>query len=99
MSKSNAGTTWEIYATSLDGTAKGANTQTAVGMGTLTFDGNGNLSSTTNPSFTIDRSNTGAQPTVNVSINFVGSQAAPAGLRAVWIPGSSRTGSPAGDRW
>jgi flagellar hook protein FlgE len=75
QSKSNSGTTWKIFANSPDGTATGANVQTAVGIGTLTFDNNGNLTSTSNPSLTIDRSNSGAQPTVNISLDFAGSQA------------------------
>lgn len=75
QSKSNNGTIWKIFANSPDGTATGANVQTAVGIGTLTFDNNGNLTSTSNPSLTIDRSNSGAQPTVNISLNFAGSQA------------------------
>ncbi len=75
QSKGNTGTTWAIFANSPSGSATGANTQTAVGIGSLSFDPNGNLLSTTDPTLTIDRSNTGAQPTVNIDLNFAGTQA------------------------
>jgi flagellar hook protein FlgE len=83
-SKSNSGTTWQVFATSPDGTATGANVQTAVGNGTLTFDTAGNLTSTTMPGLTIDRTNTGAQPTLSVTMDFTGTQA----LSAITTGGS-----------
>jgi flagellar hook protein FlgE len=70
QSKTSSGSTWRIFATSPAGSATGAQVQTAVGTGLLSYDTNGNLISTTNPAFTIDRSNTGAQPNLTVAMDF-----------------------------
>ncbi|MGN6367262.1 MAG: flagellar hook-basal body complex protein [Phycisphaerae bacterium] len=75
LGKSSTGTTWQVYAASPDGTPSGAQLKNSIGLGTLTFDGNGNLLSSTTPSVTIDRSNTGAIPNLQFKINFSGVQA------------------------
>ena len=75
VGKSSTGTTWQVYATSPDGSATGAQIQDAIGLGSLTFDGNGNLLSSNVPTVKIDRTNTGAVPNLTMSINFSGVQA------------------------
>ena len=75
VSKTSTGTTWQVYATSPDGTASGAQLNNVIGLGTLSFDGNGNLLSSSTPNVTIDRQNTGAIPNLQFSINFSGVQA------------------------
>ena len=70
LSKSNAGTTWQFYATTPDSTGTGAATQSIAGMGTISFDPNGNFVGATTPTVTIDRSNTGASPTLTFSLDF-----------------------------
>jgi flagellar hook protein FlgE len=69
-SKSAAGSTWRVLMNSGGGTATGANLTTSVGQGVLTFDTSGHLTSTTNPTFTIDRTNSGAQPVLTVALDF-----------------------------
>jgi flagellar hook protein FlgE len=60
-STSSAGTTYRWYATSGDNQpATGANT--AVGTGTITFDGSGNLVGETNTTVSVDRSNGATSP-------------------------------------
>jgi len=70
VSKSSTGSVWRYFASSPDGTGTGAATQTAVGTGLLTFDTAGRLVSTTNPTVTIDRSNTGANPNLTFNVDF-----------------------------
>jgi flagellar hook protein FlgE len=70
ISKSSTGTTWQFNATTPDNAGTGATTQTLVGSGTISFDNNGNLLSTTTPTLSIDRSNTGANPVLNVALDF-----------------------------
>ncbi len=74
-SKNASGSTWNIYASSPGGTATGANLNTAVGFGTLNYDTNGKLTTTTDPTFTIDRTNSGAQPTLTVAMDFTNTTA------------------------
>ena len=69
-SKTNAGTTWQFYATSPNGSATGPNIQDAIGTGTISFDTNGDYLSSTNNSATINRANTGATPNLTFSIDF-----------------------------
>lgn len=75
QSKTNTGSTWQIFAESNGGTATGANVQTAVGEGTLSFDNNGALISTNEPTVTINRSNTGATPNLTFNLDFSGTNA------------------------
>jgi flagellar hook protein FlgE len=70
VSKTSTGTTWQVYATSPDGTGTGAQFSNSIGLGTLTFDGNGNLLNSTTPNVTIDRANTGAIPNLQFSVDF-----------------------------
>jgi flagellar hook protein FlgE len=70
QSLSSTGSTWQVFATSPGGTATGANINTAVGLGTLTYNTSGQLTSTTEPTLTINRSNSGAQPNLTVALNF-----------------------------
>jgi flagellar hook protein FlgE len=70
VGKSSTGTTWQVYATSPSGSATGSAIQDAIGLGTLTFDGNGDLLNSNVPTVTIDRSNTGAIPNLTFDINF-----------------------------
>lgn len=72
VEKTSTGSVWRYYATSPDGSATGAATQTVVGTGTLTFDTQGRLVSTSSPTVTIDRSNTGANPNFTFDLNFSG---------------------------
>jgi flagellar hook protein FlgE len=65
-SKSNAGNTWRFYAASGDDT----DTALALGNGTLTFDSDGKLLSSTGTSITIDRANTGAATPLAVNLDF-----------------------------
>ncbi|HSU69152.1 MAG TPA: flagellar hook-basal body complex protein [Tepidisphaeraceae bacterium] len=64
--KSSAGNTWQFYADSPDNTVGGL----TVGNGTLTFDTNGNLLSSTGTNITIDRSGTGANTPLSVNLDF-----------------------------
>lgn len=68
--KSSSGSTWRFFADSPDGTATGAATQVGVGTGTLVFNNFGQLTNTTTPTVNIDRSNTGAAPTLSFELNF-----------------------------
>ena len=70
MERTASGATWQYYATSPDGTATDALTQTAVGSGTLTFDTSGRLTSSTTTGVTIDRTNTGATPNLTFNLDF-----------------------------
>ncbi len=75
IDRSATGATWRYYATSPDGTATNALTNTAIGTGTLTFDTNGRLIDTTGSSVTIDRTGTGATPNLNFNLDFAGMSA------------------------
>ena len=67
-SKSSTGNSWRFYANSADNKANGLN----LGTGTLTFDNNGNLKSSTGTAITVDRSGTGATTPLSVNLNFAG---------------------------
>lgn len=66
QSTSNAGDTWRFYVDSPDNMTGGP----FVGSGTLTFDSNGALKSSTGSNITISRTGTGALDPLNVSLNF-----------------------------
>jgi flagellar hook protein FlgE len=70
VSRDAAGATWRFFATSPDGTATDALTQTAVGTGTLSFDTAGRLLSSSSTSLTIDRTGTGANPNLTFNVDF-----------------------------
>ncbi len=71
MSKTaTGGTVWQYYATSPDSTGNGTAAQTAIGMGTLTFDASGNFVNATPSSVTINRAGTGAAPALSFPIDF-----------------------------
>jgi flagellar hook protein FlgE len=72
VDKTSTGSIWRFYATSPDGSGTGVNTQSVVGTGTLNFDTQGRLVSSTTPTVTIDRSNTGANPNFTFNIDFGG---------------------------
>ncbi len=72
VSKTSTGSTWRFFATSPDTSSTGINTQTVVGTGLLNFDTQGHLVSTTTPTVTIDRSNTGANPNLTFNLDFSG---------------------------
>lgn len=67
-STSSAGDTWSFHATSADNKTNGIN----VGSGTLMFDNNGKLLSTTGTSILLDRSNTGAVSPLSMKLDFSG---------------------------
>jgi flagellar hook protein FlgE len=74
------GTVWQFVATSPD--TAGASTFTAgtpastvVGQGTLTFDGNGDLVSSTGTTINIDRTGTGANSPMQINLDFSGMHA------------------------
>ncbi|MFI4862146.1 MAG: flagellar hook protein FlgE [Phycisphaerales bacterium JB063] len=62
----NAGTTWRFYSHAEDDT----DLETFMGTGTLQFDTSGQLVSSSNPTFTIDRANTGAFNPQPITMNF-----------------------------
>lgn len=65
-SKDSTGTSWQFFVNSPDN----ANGNLSVGNGTLQFDGSGKLISSTGTSFTLDRSNTGADPALDMTLDF-----------------------------
>lgn len=75
-SKTNTGTTWRFYATSADDSdnkpfADGMNSPgTVLGNGTLSFDNNGKLLSSTGTSINITREGTGATSPLTVKMDF-----------------------------
>jgi flagellar hook protein FlgE len=73
-SKSSNGSVWQFYANSPSGSATDAATNNLVGAGTLTFDSTGNLIGTTGSTVTIDRANTGANPTLSFNLDFTGTK-------------------------
>ena len=78
-SKTAAGTTWQFYATSADDTDATptfteGQTPTSpgaiIGSGTVSFDTDGKLLGSTNPTVTINRTATGAQTPLTISLDF-----------------------------
>jgi flagellar hook protein FlgE len=65
-SKSDTGNVWRFFATSGDDT----DTSTVLGNGTLTFDSQGALKSSTGATINIDRTNTGAQTPLAITLDF-----------------------------
>lgn len=66
QSKNTTGTTWRYYVQSADNS--GLNR--ALGTGTVSFDSSGKLISTKNPTFSIDRTGTGAQSPQQITLEF-----------------------------
>jgi flagellar hook protein FlgE len=89
-SKSSAGTVWRYYASS----AQNQGGSAVLGDATVSFDNNGNLTSVSNNTITINRSGTGADPVQNISLNFSGVQAL-SNSTSVLEP-TSQDGSPLG---
>ncbi|HEV2296752.1 MAG TPA: flagellar hook-basal body complex protein [Tepidisphaeraceae bacterium] len=75
-SKANTGNTWRFYATSAGDTDAATFDPAAVsegsriGTGTMTFDSEGRLTSSTGTTVVIHRNNTGAGSAVNLNIDF-----------------------------
>jgi len=65
-SKADTGNTWRIFATSADDT----DTQLALGTGTVVFDNDGKLLSSTGTTINIDRLNTGAETPLAIGLDF-----------------------------
>jgi flagellar hook protein FlgE len=65
-SKTSGQTTWRFFASSPDN----QNGNQVVGNGLLTFDGTGKLIGSTGTNITLDRSNTGADPTLDIKLDF-----------------------------
>ena len=65
-SKADTGNTWRFFASSPDTT----NPVTALGNGTLTFDGNGQLKASTNTTIAVERQGTGAKSPLTVKLDF-----------------------------
>jgi flagellar hook protein FlgE len=74
-SKTSAGTTWNYQVNSPDNIDNNNPGQTLVGTGTLSFDTNGQFLGSTGSNITIHRDNTGAQPTLPITLNFSGMSA------------------------
>jgi flagellar hook protein FlgE len=71
-SKSSSGTVWNFQVNSPDNIDNNNPGQTLVGTGTLTFDTNGQLLSSTGANITVHRDNTGALPTLPITLDFSG---------------------------
>lgn len=72
QTKSNAGTTWSFQATS-DGNLNSADpNNTLIGTGTVSFDSNGQLTASTGTELAIHRDGTGAQPVMQMNLDFSG---------------------------
>jgi flagellar hook protein FlgE len=74
-SKSDAGNTWRIYASSNDDTdtldpSSATNAGAVIGTGTLTFDKDGKLIDSTGTTFTIDRNDTGAGTPITFTLGL-----------------------------
>jgi flagellar hook protein FlgE len=74
-SRTSAGTTWRYFASSPDDTDlltyDGANNPGAIlGSGVLSFDNGGRLISATNTNIAVTRENTGAEPLLNIDLDF-----------------------------
>jgi flagellar hook protein FlgE len=65
-SKTTTGATWRYYADSTDDT----DLDLFLGTGVLSFDTEGNLLTVSNPSISIDRTNTGAVTPMNITLQF-----------------------------
>lgn len=65
-SKTTSGVTWRYYADSTDDT----DLDLALGTGVLTFDTEGKLLTVSNPSISVDRTNTGAITPLDINLNF-----------------------------
>jgi flagellar hook protein FlgE len=72
QSSGNAGTQWKYYVNSPDNKDAADPDNTLVGTGTLSFDTNGALISTTGNSVTIHRDGTGADPNLSIDMDFSG---------------------------
>ena len=72
QSKSDAGTTWKFEATSADNIDSTAPNNTLVGTGTVSFDANGQITTTTGTDIAIHRDGTGADPVMPVKLDFTG---------------------------
>jgi flagellar hook protein FlgE len=75
--KSDDGNTWRFYAQSNDDTdvlapIGGANNGPVIGNGTITFDADGKVTSTTGTTFTIDRTDTGAGSPITLKLDLEG---------------------------
>ena len=70
--KTSSGTTWNYQVNSPDNIDNNNPGQTLVGTGTLTFDTNGQLLSAAGANISVHRDNTGALPTLPISLNFTG---------------------------
>lgn len=76
--KADTGNTWRFYVSSADDTDAGATFDPAapsfeggaLGSGTLTFDSEGKLTSSTGATVSIDRANTGAATPLSVAMDF-----------------------------
>lgn len=68
-SKDSTGTTWRYYVQSADDT----DLDRVLGTGTVAFDTNGQFISTSNSTFLIDRTGTGAETPQQISVSFGGS--------------------------
>ncbi|MDB5173866.1 MAG: flgE [Phycisphaerales bacterium] len=65
-SKASTGNVWRFFATSGDSKAGGQ----VIGDGTLTFDGNGKLVTSTGTTIAVDRSGTGSATPLSVKVDF-----------------------------
>ena len=88
----STGTVWSFSAES--GDSKAASGSEIVGTGTLTFDSNGKLVSSTGNNLTIDRSGTGAKSPFGVKVDFSGMTALASSASTMVM--SKQDGSPLG---
>ena len=72
VSKTDTGTTWKFEANSADNLDPNAPNNTLVGTGTISFDANGQLTSSSNTDLAIHRSGTGADAVMPVKLDFTG---------------------------
>jgi flagellar hook protein FlgE len=89
-SKTSAGTTWRFYAQSADDTDVNLN----VGNGTLSFDTQGRLQSSTGTTITVDRDNTGSGTPLVVKMDFGSMTSLTSGQSNLTM--TSQDGSPIG---
>ena len=90
-STADTGNTWRFYATSPDNT--GGNGP-VVGTGTLTFNSEGQLASTTGTTITVDRTGTGAGTPVVMNLDFSGTSSLASTSSSLVM--SDQDGSPIG---
>ncbi len=90
----SAGNTWRFFTQSEDDVSL----DTVLGNGTITFDTNGKVVTTTNGQFFIDRSGTGAEPSQLITVDFSGPDGSVAQLadESSQIAAISQDGSPLG---